>query len=376
MSIVVPLPKYPYKEEEEEDLCISIESFPKESLRSPMQKEKQISVDPISLKHQSMRYAGPPLLLPPIDTSIKEVPLYPPPLPLSRDNFLSASLPGSTSTSPRSSGLQSHTKNVKKGRNQAQPSLGLSRFASEQKFLRSKSCGEGRVSAPSQELEFYSRKLCRSGKDKPNESPVTANAGLEAISRFEPTGIRSQRSQWNKLSDGSRPASLKKNPNRKEVDIFKCGACLFLPAFGRGKPVRSASKAEGEAPVAVVERNVISRTVSLEKFECGSWSSSGIMNEDDEDHESMHNLYFDLPLELIKNSGNDANSPVTTAFIFDSDRSGALKQSSSRTTPRKPQDQSSCHVRISMIDSPGSCITPRLRKERDDFNAFLQAQNA
>ena len=159
-----------------------------------------------------------------------------------------------------------------------------------------------------------------------------------------------------------------------QVD-FKCSAvCLFIPGFGKAKPVRPR-----KTEAMVMGNNVISRTVSLEKFECGSWDSSSIIADHDEDGDSM-NLYFGLPLESITNLGNDAHLPVSAAFVFDNkDIKGVLKNGSTptRATGRKSHE-SSRHVRFSTSypASPASCITPRFRKAREDFNAFLEAQSA
>lgn len=95
--------------------------------------------------------------------------------------------------------------------------------------------------------------------------------------------------------------------------------CLFLPGFGKAKPVRAKNRAEEyqPSPAEPTQNNiVISRSVSLERFECGSWASSTIVaepkNNNKEDGDSSTNLYFDLPLELIQTSGNDANSPMSS----------------------------------------------------------------
>ncbi|XP_042514433.1 uncharacterized protein LOC122089065 [Macadamia integrifolia] len=356
---------------EEDDLCISIEGFHGETLiRSPMQNEKQISVDPISL-----RYGGPPLLIPTDNSSFTDItiPLYPPPLPPSKHKSVSASLPGSTTASPRSSTGLPQSKNVKKWKNQAQQTLGLSRFATENLFSRSKSFGEGRASAPSDEFDFFSRKLCSRefGSHLHVGTVPTWDSTTHGVCHQNEIDEENGYPEYKHDYVSGKKGRDHHPRNKDEIDIFKCGKCLFLPAFGRGgaKPVRARKDEAGEVPV-VVERNVISRSVSLEKFECGSWTSSAIMNEDDGDRESIHHLYFDLPLELIQNCGNDANSPVTTAFLFDSDRSGAIARNN--INPK----ESSRHVRFSSTGSSGSCITPRLRKARDDFNAFLQAQNA
>jgi hypothetical protein len=199
---------------------------------------------------------------------------------------------------------------------------------------RNKSCGEGRASAPPDEL-------------------TQSNAA-------------------NKNNSGD---NMIMDPSEKG---FKCGIlCLFWQVFGRGK---RGSRAKKEEAVLVTMEEVISRTVSLEKFECGSWASSAICRSSDEGGDSKH-LYFDLPLELIRSGViDDTNSPVTAAFVFEKDRKGILKKncSTTRATAASKSDPSSGRqVRFSTScpDSPGVCVSPHLLKAREDFSAFLEAQS-
>lgn len=318
--------------------------------KESLEKEKQISVDPISLREPSFN-----LMLPPVVTSLSQAP----PLPPAKPKFLSCSLPNSATSSPRFSSILSKKK--WKNETQASPrqvenlvrqhSVTSSRFFSMQDsfFSRSKSCGEGRICAPSDELD-----LCFHNKSSETESNNVNHHHLHHQSSFSKAEIKKTDSQ--------------------EQEEFKCGAlCLFLPGFVKAKPVRARKVAAEEA---VVMENVISRTVSLEKFECGSWASSAIVPDHDEDGDST-NLYFDLPLELIRNNANDTHCPINAAFVFDKDRKGVLKTGSGRSTARKSHE-SGRHVRFleSTPSSPASCITPRLRKAREDFNAFLEAQSA
>lgn len=204
----------------------------------------------------------------------------------------------------------------------------------EMQLQRSKSCGEGRTSAPSEDL---SPRL-----SKPN---VTNRNSTKSCNNMDPS-----------------------------EKAFKCGLlCLFFPLFGKGK------LAKPKIEEAMMIEEIISRTVSLEKFECGSWASSAICRGSEEGEDSKH-LYFDLPVELIRNSNvnDDANSPVKAAFVFDKDRKGILKNCSTKAvTTKKPDESTGRHVRFSTScpDSPVLCISPRLLKAREDFNAFLEAQN-
>lgn len=325
------------------------------------EKEKQILVDPISIREPSFS-----LMLPPVITSARDttVPL-PPVLSPAKPKFLSYNLSNLVVSSPRLSSFLS--KKRWKNESQASPrkvhnivrqqsAVVQSHTSSlqEESFRKRKSCGEGRASAYSDEVDF-----CLNKPDA-GEYNKMSNASFS-------------RADTNKyIHYGS-----SKNMDSHDDPEFKCSAlCLFLPGFGKAKAVRPRKEE------MVVMENVISRTVSLEKFECGSWASSAIANEHEEDGDSM-NLYFDLPLELIRNSANDAHSPINAAFVFNKDVKGVLKNGSSKaaTSAHKSQEPPR-HVRFSVSSptsypsSPASCITPRLRKAREDFNAFLEAQSA
>lgn len=318
-------------------------------------KEKQISVDPISLRESSRREASFNLMLPPILTP----PDGPLPLPPLKPPLVSCSLPNSACSSPRFS--FPFLKKKWKNESQASPRQ-IDRLAyqhsgahphhfsqQEVNLRKSKSCAEGRISSAADELDlWFSKSNVINYETKPQGNFSISEANIDDH------------------KDGKKLDS--------NDEGFKCGAlCMYLPGFSRVKPVRS-KKEQVEAEV----RNIISRTVSLEKFECGSWASSAIIN-DHEDGDST-NLYFDLPLELIRTSVNDANSPVAAAFVFDKDHKGVLKNTSTRATNRKSHE-SPRHVRFSTSSptsypaSPAACITPRLRKAREDFNAFLEAQS-
>ncbi|XP_057811970.1 uncharacterized protein LOC131026208 [Salvia miltiorrhiza] len=274
--------------------------------KESIEKERQISVDPISMQPKT------------------EVTLLPPP-----GKFVSCSLPNS----PRFE--SSSAKHKKKHKNQPSPltrqqSVALGNLE-RLRMQRSKSCGEGRVCQPSIDLDLW-----------PSSADNEAEEG---------------KTRGGKGDGGGGEAKGKS----KGEDKFKCGACLFLPGLGKGKAVRARKEVEEE------HADIVSQRVSLEKFECGSWRSSAIINSQ-EDGDSTSNLFFDLPLELMRcASVNDAESPVTTGFLFDA--------ANRKGVPKIGKSHESRHVRFS-TSSPTS-PSPRLRNQRDDdFTAFLEAQSA
>ncbi|CAN6462120.1 unnamed protein product [Victoria cruziana] len=172
---------------------------------------------------------------------------------------------------------------------------------------------------------------------------------------------------------------LKKSMN--DDGAFHCGAmCMFLPGLSKGKQVKKETDdhSKGCARESEVGGMMASTRVSLEKFECGSWRSSAVA---DDDAGSQAGQYFDLPSELIRSNGNDTTSPVSTAFVFSNDKvpglSGVLKKSTS-SFPRR-SIESSRHVRFSLssqsssssMQTPSTCV----QNVREDFSAYLEASS-
>ncbi|XP_010441845.1 PREDICTED: uncharacterized protein LOC104724965 isoform X2 [Camelina sativa] len=316
---------------------------------SMLQSEREISMDPKSIRSLSMSGSMRrndsfdmillPAMSPPRDLD------SPMPLPLQpvRTKFLSRSLPNSTAASPRQrSGLMRSLKNKEQD-------------SSSAAYKRSKSCGSS------------SKRL-----------------SLKRNSFFIKTESNKSISNNNTLEDG-----------------FKCNAlCLYLPGFGKGKPIRSSRKDDSSSftrtttttmsssstitvsrTVSVRESTttttVISARASMEKFDCGSYTSES-------GGEEGGNHFYDLPSELIKSGSgdNDHDDPVSAAFVFDKEPvekeiKGVLKVSGSKN--RKSMESSSLRqVRFSTsspVSYPTSpAISPRLLEASKNFNAFLEAQ--
>ncbi|KAK7250693.1 hypothetical protein RIF29_33283 [Crotalaria pallida] len=310
---------------------------PKISINECLQKEKQIVVDPLSLKGSSIKPGFFAAAWPTVNTTLSATDLYPPPLPPPNQKFMSLSLPNSANSSPRRAGnLTSKHQD----------------WLQETHIRKSKSYGEGRSRATSDEFDLWLSKPSATEYDIKSRDSFSR---IEAINGSPDTS-----------KDMQTPAD----------EGFKCSAlCLYLPGFGKAKPVKA--RKEGSEM-----EDVISRTVSLEKFECGSWASSALFHEIDEGGDPTSSSFFDLPLELIKFSANDdVHTPVKSAFVFEKGLKGVLKNGSTRASGRK-SEASPRHVRFSTSSSashhasPPSCVTPNVRKTRDDFNAFLEAQSA
>ncbi|CAH8278334.1 unnamed protein product [Arabidopsis lyrata] len=209
-------------------------------------------------------------------------------------------------------------------------------------------------------------------------------------------------------SSGIRNSVFIKTESNKSIsnnntleDGFRCNAlCLYLPGFSKEKPIKSSRKDDSSSftrtttmtrsssstitvsrTVSVRESTttttVISARASMEKFDCGSYTSEAVGEEGG-------NHFFDLPSELIKTGSgdNDHDEPVSAAFVFDKEPvekeiKGVLKVSGSSN--RKSMESSSLRqVRFSTsspVSYPTSpAISPRLLEATKNFNAFLEAQ--
>ncbi|ESQ39543.1 hypothetical protein EUTSA_v10000939mg [Eutrema salsugineum] len=355
MATAVLMPRLSFRDENShEDWQVLSRDEPKKKIMvkqtSMMHSEREISMDPKSIKSLSLspslrRNDSFDMILLPAMSPPRDLDA-PMPLPLQpvRTKFVSRSLPNSTATSPKQRSGQ--MRSIK------------SKEQDSSSFRRSKSCG-----ATSKRLSLKT------------------------------SGIRNSfflKTESNKSI----------NNNNTLEDGFKCNAlCLYLPGFGKGKPVRSSRKDDSSSftrtttmttsssssvtvsrTVSVRETTttttVISARASMEKFDCGSYTS-----ESGGDEGGGH--LFDLPSELIKSGSgeNDQDDPVSSAFVFDKEPiekeiKGVLKISGSKN--RKSMESSLRHVRFSTsspVSYPTSpAISPRLLEATKNFNAFLDAQ--
>uniref|UniRef100_A0ACD5WSA3 Uncharacterized protein n=1 Tax=Avena sativa TaxID=4498 RepID=A0ACD5WSA3_AVESA len=338
-----------------------------------MENERQIPVDPVSLRHLGM-VADPdsPLSAPSVMTELvaHSCPLLP---PLRRPTFVGASLPCSAVSSPVHSAsakredpsLATATAMRSLAR---QHSAALARYVTSPTTLsRSASRAEGRTMAPHDDEYPH------------DETETDADA------------------------DGDHD--------------FKCGVlCMFIPGFAKKKPGSPSAAAVVSSMrrqhSGARRRSSVSRIASLERFECGSWSPpppppataahvvdtdfamevAKISSADDTDLPIKTAFVFDGEARgVLKKSASDhsrrpeSGAPVKTAFAFDGEPRGILKKSASasqrqESTPRM-SSASQRHVRFSTAAPPASCptspcITPRLAMARAEFNAFLEAQSA
>ncbi|OEL25842.1 Protein CHLOROPLAST ENHANCING STRESS TOLERANCE, chloroplastic [Dichanthelium oligosanthes] len=124
-------------------------------------------------------------------------------------------------------------------------------------------------------------------------------------------------------------------------DGFWCGVlCMHLPGLSRRRSMQqqqSMSLSEADTRASTTEgpggarASTVSKVTSMERFKYSS-SSSGIVferadkeEEEEEEEEEEVSAYFDLPLELLRISSVDTESPVTAAFVFDGNRGRGAK---------------------------------------------------
>lgn len=334
------------------DFSVRMLDGPIISIMESLQKEKQIVVDPLSLKESLIKQGFfDTTMIPNVKTTSAATILHPPPLQPPKQKFLSLSLPNSANSSPRFASPLSRKKSESESpESQCQASnltLKEQHLLQEVHLRKSKSCGERKACAPSNEFDHW----------------LTILNALEHDNRYH--------GRFTKTEAVKESPKSVKHKGTPDDSIFRCSAlCLYLPGFGNKVKPDKTRKEESQ------RKAVMSRTVSLENFECGSWASSAILSDIEGE---FTNSYFDLPLELIKCSNtNEVYSPIAASFVFEKDLKGILKNGSSRANARKSV-ASPRHVQFSTSSSascpssPASCITPRLRKARADFNAFLAA---
>ncbi|KAG7542142.1 Isoprenoid synthase domain superfamily [Arabidopsis thaliana x Arabidopsis arenosa] len=327
---------------------------------------------------------------------IDDIPLSQPLDHQMKTKFVSCSLPNSAATSPRHSSIH----NWKDRTTEQVLDLMLVQDAATA-FRRSKSCGEGRACTPSLDFDMLLHKS-RNGHHNPNNNHhhhgyYSSNSkSLSHKSSGNNSFFSKTESNKSNRSNTNTNTANSKSINSFE-DGFKCSAlCLYLPGFSKGKPVRSSRKGDSSftrtttmtssqsmaRTASIRDTTVLSARASLERFECGSWTSSAMIYDDNAD---LGGHFFDLPSELIKGGpgGNDQDDPVSAAFVFDKEPNlekeikGVLKTSGSKS---RRSMESPRHVRfstsspVSYPTSPTHSITPRLLQATEDFSSFLEAQ--
>ncbi|KFK28639.1 hypothetical protein AALP_AA7G025600 [Arabis alpina] len=357
--------------------------------------ERRISVDPKSLLSRNGSFDMITSRPRDIDEEDVDVALSFQPLDQQvRSKFGSCSLPNSAATSPRNSSVHSW-----KNRTTEQVlDLMLVQDAATA-FRRSKSCGEGRSFTPSLDFDMLLHKS-RQGNhhnNHHNDHLGFSSSNSKSLSH-KSSGHNSffSKTDSNKSNRSNSNTAQSKNINSFE-DGFKCSAlCLYLPGFSKGKPIRSSRKGDSSytrtttmtsshsmaRTASIRDTTVLSARASMERFECGSWTSSAMIYDDNAD---LGGHFFDLPSELIKGGagGNDQDDPVSAAFVFDKEPNldkeikGVLKTSGSKS---RRSMESPRHVRfstsspVSYPTSPTHSITPRLLQATEDFSSFLEAQ--
>ncbi|CAL0309625.1 unnamed protein product [Lupinus luteus] len=328
------------------------------SITESLQKEKQIVLDtePLSESFSKERYFD-ITMLPTVITTSAGNNLQPPTLQPPKQKFLNSSLSSSSNSSPRIdldlSLKKSEGESLESQCHDCILALKDLHMLQEIHLRKSQSCGARRSSCvPSNEFDHWLNMLNELVDEHENKN-------------------KGRISETETVKDHS-PKSVKHQRTITPDDVFRCNSlCMYLPGFGNKVKPNKAKKEEPQRETAV-----ISRTVSMEKFECGSWASSPMHYESEGE---SSNSYFDLPLELMRcNSINEVYSPINESFVFEKNIKGILKNGSSKLDARK--SESSCRrVRFSPSSSsscpssPSFCISPRLSKAREDFNAFLAA---
>jgi hypothetical protein len=328
-------------------------------------EERQIGVDPFSLRQLSRVDIDRPLPIPSVSVDDQHLPAYAP----ARSASASSSVPQSprlSSTSATPTRWDAHlalarpatssvaeTKEVPRRKSFAGGELELE--LGDNKFDVLLSSPERKASAPQ-----------RWGSDVPLISGARRSKGKHGAEAAAPFGCciylpgltRRSRPPHStgteaaaRSSSGSSPAAFR-GPEADARSSAGSNQAKF-----RG-PEADARSSVGSAPAklrvpeaayvvpepvlddpSTARQSTVSLAVSLERFECRfSSRSSGLLGLDDEDDEEAapSSSYFDLPLELIMGSDDygdgETGLPMHAAFMFDGDgiRKSVLKNGARR----------------------------------------------
>ncbi|KAM3385439.1 hypothetical protein ACQJBY_009350 [Aegilops geniculata] len=302
--------------------------------RSPMSQEepeeRQIGIDPFSLRQLSRLDIDKPLPIPSVSVDDHHRPAYSP------ARSASASVPCSGAASPRLPSAA--TAPTRWDAHLALAHLATSSVAAttcpSRAASRSKSCADGEMELADNEFD-----VILSSPERRASAPQRWGSDVPLI------------------GDAGGKDGRRRGKHGTEGAPFSC--CLYLPGLTRrnklppsatATAVRSSSglpsatfrgpagvqpESESDDP-SVARQSTMSLAVSLERFECRfSTRSSGGLALDDE---AASSSYFDLPLELILGCEDDDETglPMHAAFMFDSDgiRKSVLKKGVRRDVAR------------------------------------------
>ena len=158
-------------------------------------------------------------------------------------------------------------------------------------------------------------------------------------SSFKREGFRSGSSFIDLSSNASSINYRKARQGKIGGDGFWCGVlCMHLPGLSRRRPMQmqqqqSMSLSEADdtrastAGPAGDRSSTVSKAASMERFKYSASSSGTVFERPDAGEEEEEvSAYFDLPLELLRISSVDTESPVTAAFVFDGNRGRSAKK--------------------------------------------------
>jgi hypothetical protein len=295
-------------------------------------EERQIGVDPFSLRQLSRVDIDRPLPIPSVSVDDQHLPAYAP--------ARSASACSSVQQSPRLSSSAATPTRWDAHLALAPPAT--SSVAEANAVSRSKSFADGETELGNNEFDGI-----LSSPERKASAPQRWGSDVPLI--------------------GGRP---RKGKHGADAAPFSC--CFYLPGLTRrNRPLPSppmvteatARSSSGSAPAtfrgpesasvepegepddpSTARQSTMSQAVSLERFSCrfSSRSSGGLglpFDDEDDDEAAPSSSYFDLPLELILGCDDDGYGdgetglPMHAAFMFDSDgtRKSVLKNGTRRT---------------------------------------------
>ncbi|KAF0908201.1 hypothetical protein E2562_023826 [Oryza meyeriana var. granulata] len=344
-------------------------------------EERQIAVDPFSLRQFSQLNIDRPLPIPSVsvDHHHHEVPLPRPALfagvsasvPSTLPRRLSAAVVPPTRWDAHLAVMAAEPARVASSNVLAPPRAAIS---------RSRSC----AGATEAELDDDEFDVILSSSERKASAPQRWGSDVPLIA----SGNGNEDSTSYAVADARGKNGRRKAKRGGGGAPFTC--CLYLPGLARrtatAKPPPTAAaclSSSSWSPATFrgggggvesdpgTRPSTMSLAVSLERFDCRSCSTSSLSGLA-LDGEASSSAYFDLPLELILgcDGDEDADLPVHAAFMFDSDgiRKSVLKKGVHRAAAARPSVGkmstdgadliSARHVRLSLTSGSVSTSTP------------------
>ncbi|XP_040382242.1 uncharacterized protein LOC121054993 [Oryza brachyantha] len=339
-------------------------------------EERQIAVDPFSLRQFSQLNIDGPLPIPSVSVDHRYRHDVPHPHRPALFAGASSSVPCSAATSPRRLSAvvapptrwDAHLPVMAAPPTGVASSKALAVMAPPRAAMsRSRSC----AGAPEADMEDDEFDVILSLSERKASAPQRWGSDVPLIG----AGDSADDSTGYAMADGRGKNGRRRKAKRGgEAAPFTC--CPFLPGLGARRTAKHPHPAAArtssscsspattfhsvgsgggcvESDPGTARPSTMSLAVSLERFDCGSCSASSLSGLALDGEPPSSSAYFDLPLELILGCDGDdeGDLPVHAAFMFDSD---GIRKSVLRKGVRRAAAAAAARPSVGRMSTDGS----------------------